>query len=75
MEGDGRCNACHVNTLRKQLGKKFLMIANTVYELDAEVAPGQGEPMEFEGRPIKFHVWVMANEHSGEGYGCPRATV
>ena len=63
-----RCNGCKLAKLRYELGDKFLLLHNTVYELDAEPAPGQGQPEQHKGRPIKHHLWVMSPEHSNECY-------
>ena len=61
-----RCNGCKYAELKWQLGDKFLRIGNSVYELDAEPTLGQGEPMEYEGRSIRFHAYFISTEHSDE---------
>lgn len=64
----GICNGCSLKQLKWQLGDKFLMLPQGIYELDAEPEEGQGEPQQYNGRPIKFHMWGMSYEHSDECY-------
>ncbi|NIV30034.1 MAG: hypothetical protein GWN58_11195 [Anaerolineae bacterium] len=63
-----RCNGCRLAQLEHELGERFLLLGNTVYEYDAEPAPGQAEPTSHQGRPIRFHAWFMSLEHSDECY-------
>lgn len=68
-----RCNGCEHARLRWELGNKFLSRNEAgwvaVYELDAEPAPGQGEPQEHDGRPIRHKSSFMSIGHSDECYG------
>jgi len=68
-----RCNGCKFAKLKHELGDKFLHLRgehgwHDVYELDAEPTPGQGEPLEHEGRPIRFRASFMSIGHSDECY-------
>jgi len=68
-----RCNGCAFAKLKWKLGDRFLALKEhgnwtTVYELDAEPLPDQGEPLEHEGRPIRFHASFMSIGHSDECY-------
>ena len=63
-----RCNGCKLAQLRHELGDKLLLLGGTVYELDAEPAPGQGEPTSHEGRPIRWIFRGMSYGHSDECY-------
>ena len=67
-----RCNGCEYAKLKHELDDKFLTKSETgwptVYELDAEPSPGQGEPTEHEGRPIRFRASFMSIGHSDECY-------
>lgn len=68
-----RCNGCRLAELRHELGNKLLVRLTEdgwteVYELDAEPLPGQGEPQEVDGRPVRWHVTFMSTEHSDECY-------
>ena len=65
----GVCNGCSLKRLKWKLGKKFLLLYGTIYELDAKPLEGQGEPLEYNDRPIRFHLWGMSYEHSDECYG------
>ena len=58
------CNGCLLKEYRKKLGNKFLMLNNTIYELDKSPLKGQSEPLEFQGRPIQFVMWGMSFGHS-----------
>ncbi len=64
----GICNGCSLAQLKYELGKKFLMLPSGIYELDAQPVEGQGEPMSYKGRPIRFHMWGMSYGHSDECY-------
>lgn len=67
-----RCNGCEYARLRWELGDKFLSLNKAgwvaVYELDAEPVPGQGEPREHDGRPIRHRGSFMSVGHSDECY-------
>ena len=67
-----RCNGCKYTQLKYELGDKFLVLRTggwpTVYELDAEPYPDQGEPEEHEGRPIRYHASFISIGHSDECY-------
>lgn len=67
-----RCNGCKFTKLKYELDDKFLHLVehgwSTVYELDAEPTPGQGEPLEHKGRPIRFRASFMSIKHSDECY-------
>lgn len=62
----GICNGCELGSYKRQLGDRFLLIDNTIYELDKQPAKGQAEPYEYEGRPICFVMWGMSLEHSND---------
>ena len=62
------CNGCSLAKLKHELGKKFLMLPDGIYELDAQPVEGQGKPMVYKGKPIRFHMWGMSYEHSDECY-------
>jgi len=68
-----RCNGCEYRELKWKLGDKFLVLGGSgwtdVYELDAEPTAGQGEPMEHDGRPIRFKSGFMSVGHSDECWG------
>lgn len=68
-----RCNGCEYLRYRWKLGDKFLSRSEngwaSVYELDAEPSPGQGEPQEHEGRPIRHKASFMSVGHSDECWG------
>lgn len=68
-----RCNGCDYARLKHELGDKFLSLNEggwvAVYELGAEPAPGQGEPQEHEGKPIRHKSSFMSVGHSDECYG------
>lgn len=68
-----RCNGCDYARLRWELGDKFLSLNKggwvAVYELDADPTPGQGEPQEHEGRPVRHKASFMSVGHSDECYG------
>lgn len=68
-----RCNGCKFAQLKWELGDRFLHLVDdndwhNVYELDAEPGPGQGEPLEHEGRPIRYRAGFMSIGHSDECY-------
>ena len=67
-----RCNGCKYAKLRHELGDKFLSLKDgrwiAVYELGAEPVPGQGEPYEYEGQPVRHRSSFMAIGHSDECY-------
>lgn len=67
-----RCNGCEYARLRWELGDRFLSRNEAgwvaVYELDAESVPGQGEPREHDGRPIRHRGSFMSVGHSDECY-------
>ena len=68
-----RCNGCRYAQLKHELGDKFLKLYDdhgwiSVNELDAEPFPGQREPTEHEGRPIRRHASFMSIGHSDECY-------
>ena len=67
-----RCNGCKFAKLKHELGDKFLCLTGTmgptVYELDAEPLPGQAEPLEYKGHPIRFRAGFMSIDHSDECY-------
>ena len=54
-----RCNGCELEKVKWELGDKFLMLDSRIYELDAPFAPGQNEPLEYEGRPINIVMNVI----------------
>ena len=62
----GSCNGCQLSDYKKKLGDKFLMLGNTIYELDKQPAKGQNKPYENRGRPICFVMWGMSLEHSSD---------
>ena len=45
----GSCNGCQLSDYKKKLGDKFLMLGNTIYELDKQPAKGQNKPYEYRG--------------------------
>lgn len=63
-----RCNGCEVAKLKHELGDKFLLMPDGIYELDAEPREGQGEPYVWDGRSIRWHFWGMSYDHSDECY-------
>ena len=67
-----RCNGCEFAKLKHKLGDKFLHLQDKgwhdVYELDADPVPGQSEPLEYKGRPIRFRASFMSIGHSDECY-------
>ncbi len=67
-----RCNGCQFARLQHELGDRcFVSHHNgwtTVYELDAEPVPGQGDPHEHDGRPIRFRSSFLSVGHSDECY-------
>jgi hypothetical protein len=67
-----RCNGCEYERLKWELGDKFLALTLgewvEVYELDAQPRPGQGNPQDIEGIPVRWHASFMAVEHSDECY-------
>lgn len=68
-----RCNGCKYARLKHELGDKFLRLRNAngwvvVYELDARPHPGQGDPLEHEGRPVRHRASFMSIGHSDECY-------
>jgi len=70
---DPICNGCKYARLKYELGDKFLSLRSergwiTVYELDAEPRPSQGEPREYEGRPIQCRMAFLSIGHSDECY-------
>jgi len=70
---DPRCNGCSYLKLKWKLGDKLLALEGNgwtnVYELDRSPAPGQVEPLEYEGRSIRCRVGFMSIEHSDECWG------
>jgi hypothetical protein len=63
-----RCNGCELAKLKWELGDRFLMLPDGIYELGASPHPGQGTPRHYNGKPIRFLVWGMSYEHSDECY-------
>ena len=67
-----RCNGCKFAQLKHELGDKFLCLTSTmgptIYELDADPVPGQGEPLVHDGRPIRCIVGFGSIGHSDECY-------
>ncbi len=59
-----RCNGCQLKKYKKELGKRFLMLNNTIYEKGAEPLEGQGEPSSYKGQPIRFVMYGMSFGHS-----------
>ena len=66
-----KCNGCKNAKLRKELGDKYLLLGNTVYEYDAAPYPGQDQPLSHNGRSIQFHAWFMEIAHSYD-HDCKR---
>ena len=63
-----RCNGCKLARLKHELGSRFLSLSSGIYELDAEPRPGQGQPLSYRGRPIRFRFWGASYRHSNECY-------
>ena len=67
-----RCNGCKYLKLKHELADKFLALQKgkwvTIYELDAKPIKGQSEPLEHEGRPIRFRIGFASIGHSDECY-------
>lgn len=67
-----RCNGCTYAKLKYELGDKFLSLPVggwiAVFELDAQPYPGQAEPLEHDGRPIRNRGGFMSIGHSDECY-------
>ena len=66
-----RCTGCEYARLKWELGDKFLALHDwliSVYELDAEPSPGQGEPYTYKGHPIRHRASFMSIGHSDECY-------
>lgn len=67
------CNGCSYLEYKWKLGDKFLALSSggwvDVYELDAGPRPGQGEPKENNGRPIRFKSGFSGIGHSDECWG------
>jgi hypothetical protein len=68
-----RCNGCRYAQLKHELGERFLSLHDhdgwvSVYELDKNPRPGQGEPQEHNARPIQHRASFMSIGHSDECY-------
>lgn len=68
-----RCNGCKYNQIKHELGNKFLELQRNnkwvnVYELDSTPLPGQADPKEYEGRPIRFTIGFAGIGHTDECY-------
>ena len=70
-EKGARCNGCEFARLKHELGDRFLVLRDgwvNVYEIGASPVVGQGEPLEYEGQPIRYRAGFMSIEHSDECY-------